>query len=120
MCNFKTARKSKKLTQEEVSELLNVSQRAVSSWETGVKEPNIATIIKLSDIYEVTIDYLLDHVKGRQDASSAKDAAEIELLRSYRSLSPQGQEYVRQQMYMATQIYKNNDRLPGVETERIS
>ena len=45
-------RKKKGLTQAELADLLNVSDKAVSNWETGKNYPDIETIAKLSDIFE--------------------------------------------------------------------
>ena len=39
---------------------MNVKQYVISSWETGRSEPNISQIIKLSDIFKIPTDYLLD------------------------------------------------------------
>jgi len=47
------------MSQEKVAERLCVTRQAVSKWENGVNEPDINTILKLSDIYSVTLDDLL-------------------------------------------------------------
>ena len=113
--NIKAARKSKGYTQEKIGELLHVSQRSVASWETGTKEPDCGTLLKLADLYDVTVDYLL----GRDaDPREALAPDELRLLLDYRALSAQGQEYIRQQMYMAGQIYKKQSSdLPRVEAQ---
>ena len=53
-------RKRKNITQIELANLMNVKQYVISSWETGRSEPNISQIIKLSDIFKISTDYLLD------------------------------------------------------------
>ena len=53
-------RKRKKISQVELANMINVKQYVISSWETGRSEPNINQIIKLSEILDVPIDYLLD------------------------------------------------------------
>lgn len=53
-------RKRNNITQIDLAETMNVKQYIISSWETGRSEPNISQIIKLSDIFSVPIDYLLD------------------------------------------------------------
>jgi len=52
-------RKQKKLTQEKVGELVNMSQRSVANWESGERLPSISTLIELSDKFNVSVDYLL-------------------------------------------------------------
>ncbi len=53
-------RKRNNITQIELANLMNVKQYVISSWETGRSEPNISQIIKLSDIFKISTDYLLD------------------------------------------------------------
>ena len=53
-------RKRNNITQIELANLMNVNQYVISSWETGRSEPNISQIIKLSDIFKISTDYLLD------------------------------------------------------------
>ena len=52
-------RKSKNLTQEQISKMLNISQRTYSAYELKQTEPNINTITILANFYNVSIDYLL-------------------------------------------------------------
>lgn len=63
---LQTIRKSKKLSQEEVAETLNVSRQAVAKWESGQAFPDIENLIILSDFFKVTIDNL---VKDNSDCS---------------------------------------------------
>lgn len=52
-------RKAKDLTQEELAEKLNISRQSVSKWESGQAVPELDKIVALSDIFDVTTDYLL-------------------------------------------------------------
>ena len=54
-----TLRKSRDLTQEQLAERLDVSRQSVSKWESGQAVPELDKIVALSDIFEVTTDYLL-------------------------------------------------------------
>jgi transcriptional regulator with XRE-family HTH domain len=56
---LKSERKKRGWSQEELAEKLFVSRQSVSKWETGLNYPSIEVIIKLSDLFEVTIDELL-------------------------------------------------------------
>ena len=62
-CKIKAARIEKKLTQEQVAELLGVSRQTISNWENEKSYPDIISVIKMSDYYEASLDYLL---KGEQ------------------------------------------------------
>ena len=52
-------RKQRKLTQEKLGELVNMSQRSVANWESGERLPSISTLIDLSEKLNVSVDYLL-------------------------------------------------------------
>ena len=52
-------RKSKGFTQEELAERLDVSRQAVAKWESGQVYPDISNLIQISDLFNVSIDYLV-------------------------------------------------------------
>lgn len=56
---LKQARHEKGLTQEQAAELLAVSRQTVSNWENGKSYPDIISVIRMSDIYSVSLDRLL-------------------------------------------------------------
>ena len=56
---LKNARTEKGLTQEQAAELLGVSRQTVSNWENNKSYPDIISVIKMSDIYSVSLDHLL-------------------------------------------------------------
>ncbi|MDE6676740.1 MAG: helix-turn-helix domain-containing protein [Clostridia bacterium] len=56
---LKELRKEKGLSQTELAKELEVSQRSVSSWETGFREPDFETLEKIAKYFNVTSDYLL-------------------------------------------------------------
>lgn len=56
---LKGERKGRGWSQEELAERLFVSRQSVSKWETGQNYPSIEIIIKVSDLFGVTIDELL-------------------------------------------------------------
>lgn len=58
-------RKAKGLTQAQVAELLGGTKMMISSYESGTRYPPYATLIKLSSLYGVSIDYLLGASRNR-------------------------------------------------------
>lgn len=56
---IKLLRRKRKLTQSQLANEINVTAQAVSKWEKGLSYPDIETIIKISELFGVTIDYLL-------------------------------------------------------------
>ena len=58
-CKIKAARIEKKLTQEQVAELLGVSRQTISNWENEKSYPDIISVIELSNLYSISLDVLL-------------------------------------------------------------
>ena len=56
---IKNARTIKKLTQEQVAEDINVSRQTISNWENGKSLPDIVSIIRMSELYDLSLDELL-------------------------------------------------------------
>ena len=61
--NIVELRKENEMTQAQLAEKLNYSDKAVSKWERGESLPDIAVLKSVADIFEVSVDYLLtsDH-----------------------------------------------------------
>ena len=53
-------RKFYKITQDELANHLSVSRQAVSRWETGTSVPSIEILLKLSELYGITINEILE------------------------------------------------------------
>ena len=53
-------REKKGITQEKLSEILNVSRQSVSRWETDISFPETDKLIKLSKLFECSTDFLLN------------------------------------------------------------
>ncbi len=56
-------RKAKGFSQEELADKAGVSRQAVSKWETGQSTPDIEKIIIMSELFEVTTDYILKGIE---------------------------------------------------------
>lgn len=66
-------RKSKGLTQEALAERLKVSRQAVAKWESGQSCPDISNLIRISDLFHVTVDYLVKDQKCMADLTAMPD-----------------------------------------------
>ncbi len=62
--NLRGIREDKDIKQKDVASYLNVSQNTYSQYETGVISLTAEVLIKLSDYYGVSIDYLLDRTNN--------------------------------------------------------
>lgn len=57
--NIRFFRKANNLTQEELSKQLGGSKNLVSNYENGISTPDIYTLVKLADIFDLTLDELV-------------------------------------------------------------
>jgi transcriptional regulator with XRE-family HTH domain len=62
--NLKKLRLEKGLSQVQAAERLHISKSRLSSYELDINEPNLATLIKLSELYGVSVDTVLEVEKG--------------------------------------------------------
>ena len=53
-------RKSRKISQLKLAMDLNMNQNTISRYETGEREADYATLIRIADYFDVSIDYLLE------------------------------------------------------------
>ena len=82
---LKELRISKNWSMEYLGKLVGVSDQTISNWERGRNQPSIKHLIKLADIFEVTVDYLVE--RDRTDGlinvlmnSSLSDSDELRAL----------------------------------------
>ena len=52
-------RSLRNLTQDEVGNLLHVSRKTISGWETGRSSPDILSLVKLCNLFDISLDDLL-------------------------------------------------------------
>jgi len=60
---LKELRLKNNIKQQELANKLNITQRAYSFYEKGEREPNIDTIIKIAEFYNIPIDVLVGRYK---------------------------------------------------------
>jgi len=72
---LKTLRKEAGFTQVDVAEKLGISQPAYASWERGVKKPTQDNLVKIAQVLNVSVDYLVGNSEEKTD-----DLDNIELL----------------------------------------
>lgn len=68
---LKQLRENKRLTQAQVAERIDVTASMVSSYETDIRLPSYATLLKIANLFGVSVDYLLGRDERRMvDISS--------------------------------------------------
>lgn len=75
-------RTARRITQTRVAELLAISPRVYTRWENGDATPQFATVVKIADILNVS----LDELAGRQDSSGEARIHNPELHRLYQKV----------------------------------
>ncbi|KMM38618.1 hypothetical protein AB986_04905 [Alkalihalobacillus macyae] len=70
---LKELRKSKRITQKELSRILKLSESAVSMYERDEREPSFETLKALSELFEVSRAYLLGDTDDPQHSSNNSD-----------------------------------------------
>lgn len=86
---IKELRESKGFTQQQAAIALNLPVSTYRSYETGAREPSVETLILLSEMYNVTVDYILSHtIKPLVTIEEAKQ------VQKYRELDDFGKETV--------------------------
>lgn len=66
MVRLKELRKEKSLTQKQVAELIGVATSTYSMYERGEREPDFATLDKISKLFNASVDYILGNTSQRK------------------------------------------------------
>ena len=101
MTRLRECRENANLSQKYVAITLGISSPSVANWERGKTNPTKENIVRLADLYGVSVDYLLgrtDDVNGIADdevSSPLLSEDEMVLLERYRALSDEDKELLR-------------------------
>ena len=93
---IKTYREEKKITQVEVAEILGVKPATISKYEAGALEPNIESLKKLAELFEVSVDELL-----KEDEFDFSKINVLEVLREQEEMQLKGNLYHNTQIIFA-------------------
>lgn len=106
---LRTLREDKDLKQSDLASLLNISSSAYGFYEQGKREPSLDSLIKLSEFFDVSIDYLLgltsenkpNNVSAISNAPSLSQQLndeDIEVLEYYHKLDKIDKQWIIGQM----------------------
>ena len=56
---LRTLRREMDLTQGKLADILETTQRKISYWESGKIEPDLCSLWKIADFFDVSVDYLI-------------------------------------------------------------
>ena len=97
--NIKLLREKYRLSQKELAAIAGVSDKAVSTWERGLKEPRMGAIQKIADHFGIKKSNLIED-GGIQSITLASKSSieftqdEVEVIKKYRRLTPEGKKTV--------------------------
>lgn len=101
------------LNQVEFAKIFNVTKQTVSNWENGNRNPDSATLSKLADYFEVTVDYLL----GRTDEKIPKPKLDESIktisakkINVNEDLPDEAYDKINEYIKMVEMMYKNKDK----------
>lgn len=86
---LKEIRERKGISQADLSQILNVTPSAVGMWEQGRREPSYEKLKRISDVFNVSTDYLL----GRENITTSSQD-EMNLLEDFRNLTQDGRNII--------------------------
>jgi transcriptional regulator with XRE-family HTH domain len=92
---IKDLRKEKGWSQADLGKKVGVHQRYVSTWETGQNIPQAETLIRLSQVLEVSVDYLLFNNVPRDGYSKISDFELYEQFRQADSLPDEEKKAIK-------------------------
>ena len=77
MDRLRKLRRERDIKQSDLSDYMSVSQGTLSLWENGKKEPDLASLAKLADYFQVSIDFLLGKCDIPQPVQYRNESEEI-------------------------------------------
>lgn len=87
--NLRNLRESDSLSQNQFAQKIGFSQSAVSAWENNTREPGIGALIKISQFFNVSVDYLIGNSSAPLEIKMQKKLSpdEQNLLNVFRKLT---------------------------------
>lgn len=73
-------RKENNYTQEQIADILGVSRQAVSKWESNITYPETEKLLKLGELYQCSMDYLLKDIKSTNEHTASESSKTIRLV----------------------------------------
>ena len=101
MKRLRELRLEKKISQQQLADILHVTQQSIHKYEDGIAEPDLDIIIAMAKFFDTSVDYLIEYsdvpIKYElYDVEHSLTSAEHRLLAYYRSLSSSGQTILQE------------------------
>ncbi|WP_444310373.1 helix-turn-helix transcriptional regulator [Megasphaera sp.] len=97
--NIKLLREKYRLSQKDLALIAGVSDKAVSTWERGLKEPRMGAIQKIADHFGIKKSNLIEDggiasISTLPSTNNSFTPEEINIIKKYRRLTPEGKKTV--------------------------
>lgn len=96
--NLKRLRENKKMSQQKLASIINVSQQSIYKYENSLAEPDFGTLIELANYFNTSVDYLIGNTSINRKYENLNDEAlsdnELQLVQEFRELPKNIQELI--------------------------
>lgn len=96
-------RKDSRLTQQELADKLGITRAALSHYEKDRREPDSDTLVKISDFFDVTTDYILGKTDGNAKSKTVNSA-----YHEYEKLTEEEKDYLDMQLEIYRKMKDKN------------
>lgn len=93
--NLKALRKDFKISQQQLADIIGVSQQSVNKYENQDVEPDIAILIKIADFFSVSVDYLIGRTSSPDFSVSSLSKDEKLIISKYKTLTKKEKEIIK-------------------------
>lgn len=102
MLRIKELREKKRIMQKDMAKSIGVGVSTLSQYETGKREPDYATLVKIAQYFNVSVDYLLNQDEKKSSAGT-EDNINMDYKKFYdkiKKLSPEGMKKAEEYLEM--------------------
>lgn len=118
---LKILRNGKRLTQQEVAEKLDIQTQTYATYERGRNEPPAEILVRLSYLYDVPVDIIVQRDNMFKDKESIKNEIAMfdDVLEEMRSKVLSGDPQMREQLAQLTDALSKFNNTLGKATDKI-
>lgn len=116
--NVKRLRKERGWSQTELAEKVGVHLNHINRIETGKYMPVLDTVVKLADLFEVSIDYLVNDASGKTEVIRLEDQGFAEKMRLLNSLDEEDRMMIVRSIENALAKQKMIELVKGLKDVR--
>lgn len=117
---LKVLRESQGMTQVQIYKKTGINNKTLSGYENNVSQPDLATLKLLSQVYGVSVDYLLNECNLDDETPYKVDPAERNLLRLFRKLDPGQKEIFLAQLKGVVSLMGKRDSRMAITAQETS